>query len=584
MISNLTFERFKELSTIKDLPLNEQQRQYFIYSSDNRYKNASGVPGFSVSVYNQLVTGSVVVIGWVDGLTYTDRDGNLVTLSTDEEKGITVATTDAYGIASFSQFNNKWVVIDYTTGTPVTKYAPMYSYGGETDGYTPLNMASNVSIKGINPLTTELVTATPNADIRRDPTVEQNLTYLGEWLGSTLTQEQKDLVRQGIAIPEIYQPLIEPIKQASNLFQGLGITSSSVEVEVVSGYTVTYDQKTIAAQTLAPASAFSRYATLRSLLATQSQTKSTFLQNNPVDSEEVGKVLGFNIESNTPQAQMVASLFSRGSSAATFQAIKTTYAATFYQKGTRNETSVRALMNINLANRVTGAIQIHADAEIPSLQVTLSVYIPSVNLSVFTSRAEQIRIRRQRTAEGATFDPTTNTILEQNREFTVSLTDDGLSATGGYLYSFNVITISGSIRDESVYYVTGEMTGNNIQSSSRIKSPKGSTSFVDVISGNLIKAEPERDLPSILILLSGIYIATDITFELQSGEVGRKGWYAAVNPVGRKETIYWSGETWVMDLDIDPREVVATAISPNQPDGTYLDYRGNQLRVILPRG
>ncbi len=203
---------------------------------------------------------------------------------------------------------------------------------------------------------------------------------------------------------------------------------------------------------------------------------------------------------------------------------------------------------------------------------------------MFTSRAEQIRIRRQRTAEGATFDPTTNTILEQNREFTVSLTDDGTSATGGYLYSFNVITISGSIRDESVYYVTGEMTGNNIQSSSRIKSPKGSTSFVDVISGDLIKAEPERDLPSRLILLSGIYIATDITFELQSGEVGRKGWYAAVDPAGRRETIYWSGETWVMDLDIDPREVVATAISPNQPDGTYLDFKGNQLRVILPRG
>jgi hypothetical protein len=584
MISNLTFERFKELPTIKDLPLNEQQRQYFIYTSDNRYKNASGVTGFSVSVYNQLVTGSIVVIGWVDGLTYTDIDGNIITLSTDEEKGISVATTDEYGVANFSRFNNKWIVIDYSSGEPVKKYAPMYSYGGETDGYTPLNMASNVSIRGINPLTTELITATPNADIKTDPSVDQNLTYLGEWLGSTLTQEQKDLVRQGIAIPEIYQPLIEPIKQASNLFQGLGITSSNVEVEVVSGYTVVYDQKTIAAQTIAPASAFSRYATLRSLLATQSQTKSTFLQNNPVSAEEVGKVLGFNIESNVPQAQMVASLFNKASSVATYQSIKTTYAASFYQKGTRNETSVNALMNINLANRTTGAIQIHADAEIPSLNLTLSVYIPSVNLSVFTSRTEQIRIRRQRTAEGATFDPTTNTILEQNREYSVSLTYDGTSATGGYLYSFNLVTVSGSIRDESVYYVTGEMKDNNIQSSSKIKSPKGSTSFVDVISGNLIKAEPERDLPTTLILLTGIYVDTDITFELQSGEVGRKGWYRAVDPAGRKETIYWSGETWVMDLDIDPREVVATAISPNQPDGTYLDYKGNQLRVILPRG
>jgi hypothetical protein len=584
MISNLTFERFIQLPTLKDLPLNEQQRQYFIYTSDNRYKNASGVPGFSVSVYNQLVTGSVVVIGWVDGLTYTDRDGNLVTLSTDEEKGITVAVTDDYGVAKFSQFNNRWIVIDYTSGEPVTLYAPMYSYGGETEGYTPLNMASNVSIRGINPLTTELVTSTPFVDIKADPLVDQNLTYLGEWLGSTLTQEQKDLVRQGIAIPEIYQPLIEPVKQASNLFQGLGITSSSVEVEVVSGFTVTYDQKTIAAQTIAPSSAFSRYATLRSLLATQSQTKATFLQRNPVSAEEVGKALGFNIESNIPQAQMVASLFNKNSSVSTFQTIKTTFAATFYQKGTKNETSVQALININVANRTTGLIQLHADREISSLSVTLSLYNPSVNLSVFTNRADQIRIRRQRTAEGATFDATTNTILEQSREVVVSLTNDGTSATGGYLYSFNLLSAVGSVKDDSIYYVTGEMTDNRVQSSGRIKAPAKSTNFIDIISGELIKPTPDTELPTRIILLAGIYIATDMTFELQAGTVGRKGWYAVVDPIGRNETIYWSGETWVMDIDTDPIEVVAHADSPSSPVGTYRDFKGNRLVVIEGRG
>ncbi len=403
MIDNLSFDNFKKLPAIKDLPINEQQRQYFIYKSDiDMRRNASGSVGFSVSVYNQLVTGSVVVVGWVDGLTYTDELGNIKSLVTDEEKGLAVSITDSYGIANFKGFNPRWIVVDYTTGEPIKKYAPMYSYGGETDGYTPLNMASNVSIRGINPITTELSTSTPNSDFKTDPIVDQNLTYLAEWLGSTLTNEQKNIVRQGIAIPEIYQPLVEPIKQASNLFTGLGITSSSIEVEVISGYTVAYDQKTLAAQAIAPSSSFSRYATLRSLLATQSQTKSQFLVNNPPDTEEIGKVLGFNLDTNVALKSMVSAMFIPSSSVATYQSIKTTYAATFYAKATRNETSKTTLVNFNAANRTTGAVQLHADAEIPDLSATLYVYNPAINLSLFTSRAEQIRIRRNATGAGAT--------------------------------------------------------------------------------------------------------------------------------------------------------------------------------------
>ena len=569
MIDNLSFDNFKKLPTIKDLPINEQQRQYFIYKSDiDMRRNASGSVGFSVSVYNQLVTGSVVVVGWVNGLTYRDETGSVKSLVTDDEKGIAVAITDSYGIANFKGFNPRWIVVDYSTGEPVKKYAPMYSYGGTTEGYTPLNMASNVSIRGINPLTTELSTSTPNSDFKTDTIVDQNLTYLGEWLGSSLTDEQKNLVKQGIAIPEIYQPLIEPIKQASNLFTGLGITSSAVEVEVVSGYAVTYDQKTIAAQTLAPSSAFSRYATLRSLLATQSQTKSQYLVNNPVSSEEAGKALGYNITTTTSLKAITSALFAPASSASTYQAVKTTYAATFYQKATNNETSTRALINFNTANRTSGAVQIHADGEIPSLSITLNIYNPAINLSMFTSRAEQIRIRRNATASGGTYDPATNSILEKNRNVSVGLTLVG-SSDAGYIYSFNIKTAASSIEDDSIYYVVADLKDNKSQQSSKIKAPAKSTTFIDYISGELVRSDSDN-LPDRLTILPSRELGNkDVILTKQAGQIGRKSYYSGSDGI-KDYVVYWTGEFWRLDYDTDPTSWIANADSSSiTPDGSY---------------
>ena len=137
---------------------------------------AGSVSGFGITVSNSVVRNAKVVVGWADGISYINSEGEQVSILS-QDADLLISQTNADGVALFPRISPEWIIDDYSlvfkgdVEEPIKLYAPIYSYGGEQDtGYDPIPLASNFSMRNVNPITTVFTSLFTNRSLQEvDP-------------------------------------------------------------------------------------------------------------------------------------------------------------------------------------------------------------------------------------------------------------------------------------------------------------------------------------------------------------------------------------------------------------------------------
>lgn len=553
---------------------------------------AGSVSGFGITVSNSVVRNAKVVVGWTDGITYINSEGEQVSILS-QDADLLISQTNGDGVALFPRISPEWIIDDYSLvfkgdeEEPIKLYAPIYSYGGEQDtGYDPIPLTSNFSMRNVNPITTVFTTLFTNRSLQEvDPDqVKQAIEYLGEWIEKdSFTDEEVEEITTGRVKPDLYANLIEPVKKSKDLFEGLDLTANEkVEIEVAGdtkmGIRVEVSKAAITAAELSGIYKFNEYAQERYFKGLKRSNRKDYtsnpLSNGYVSRERAAQLLGYSIADDAPVTEIIQSLYKKETTKETFVSIKTTYSEDLVKDDNGGGNNQRSVIWFNGANASDGEVLVYGSDSIKggdgekicSLTVT---YIGGTRVTY------------------------------KNVSLTVVAEDD---LNKKYVYSLNLYEAAKLMGGSAgmQFQISAETTNNRTQVTNTIilvDAGKGKLIFQDALSGSLIpsvpgKGDPGQIMPPLDGPIGSLFtvtafnkngttsIGTSLVPDTES-KIGEKPFYTFTI----SETtyyVYWDGERWVIDGDTDPKEVLAKGSSnPDNPSGDYADSEGNRPFAIL---
>lgn len=571
-------EEMKKRAIKAEQDLYEAMRQKATAASSPLSNPAGSVSGFAVSVSNNVVKDAKVVVGWNEGITYVNENKESITISS-AEADILISQTDANGIALFPRISPQWIIEDYTgyfnstEDGPIKLYAPIYTYGGSQDtGYDPIPMMSNFSMRNVNPITTIFTSTIPNRSLQEvDP--EELLTtieYLKEWTGKdTVTEEEIEEITTGRVKPDFYSDLIDPIKKAKDLFQGLDIADSKIEIEVAGDTpSSTIAEISISSYYAAEISGlykFNTYVADRKKGVKKSNRidyTSDSGSNGYISKERAGQLLGYSITSDTPVTEIVKKLYDKQSTKDTFVSIKTTYSEDLTKDDNGGGNPQNGILYINSATANTGDALVYGSD------------------SVVDSGGEKLCTVEVITADG---------VKKQFENVTLTTVSEDAGAKK-YVYSLNLYDAVGLVGPvvNTQFKIQAETTSNRTQITNSViikQDEKGNYGIFDLLLGTLLpevagKGDP-GDTGSISLIITsdpGTKVAQSALLTQGEGLIGGKGFAEAVLS-GKTLYIYWNGERWVVDNDTDAKFVVA--LGSSNGDTLVGDYEDSQVKGRL---
>ena len=552
---------------------------------------AGSVSGFGITVSNSVVRNAKVVVGWTDGISYINSEGEQVSILS-QDVDLLISQTNADGVALFPRISPEWIIDDYSlvfkgdAEEPIKLYAPIYSYGGEQDtGYDPIPLTSNFSMRNVNPITTVFTTLFTNRSLQEvDPDeVKQAIEYLGEWIEKdSFTGEEVEEITTGRVKPDLYANLIEPVKKSKDLFEGLDLSAEEkLEVEVAGdtemGIRVELSKAAITAAELSGIYKFSEYAKERSLKGLKKSNRRDYtsnpLSNGYVSRKRAAQLLGYSIADDAPVTEIVQSLYKKETTKETFVSIKTTYSEDLVKDDNGGGNNQRSVIWFNGANASDGEALVYGS---DSIKGGDGEKICSLIVTYSRGMKE----------------------LFKNVSLTVVSEDDEAKK---YVYSLNLYEAAGLMGGgaDMQFQITAETTNNRTQATNTIilvDAGEGKLIFQDSLSGSLIPSVPGKGDPGqIMPPLDGpIGNLFNVTAFNKDGSLAAGAFLTeAESRIAEKPSytftisettyyVYWDGERWVIDGDTDPKKVLASGSSnPDNPAGDYVDSEGNRPFAIL---
>ena len=575
-------EEMKKRAIRAEQEIYEAMRQKAAAASSPLSNPAGSVSGFGITVANSIVKNARVVVGWINGVTYTNSNEETITISS-QDADLLISETDSNGVALFSRTSPEWIIEDYTgffegsEDGPIKIYAPIYSYGGEQDtGYDPIPLYSNFSMRNVNPITTLFNSVFPNRGLQElNPEGLLNTTsYLAEWIGrdSEFSDSEIEQITTGKVEPELYSNIMDPVRKAKDLFQGLEIEDTPLEVEIAGdtpkSTIVEITRSSYYAAEISGIYKFNTYVADR-IKGANSTTRDQYLSNPSskgyITKERASQLLGYTIEDDEPVTVIIQKLYDKNSSRIVFEAIKTDYSDVLTKDNNGGGNSQGSIIYINNADASSGTALIYGSD------------------SIVEKEGKKICSVEVITADGVKkqFDSVGLTTVSED------------AASKKYVYSLNLYSAVGLARGQAdtQFKIQAETTNNRTQTTNSIiiKSDKsGNLGFYDLVLGTLIPELPGKGDPG--PILSGLMLVSDpggklsatSNLSLRDEEIGKTKSYTS-EISGTTYYVYWNGERWVIDNDTDAKSVIATGESniDTPVSLNYTDREGNVLFSIL---
>ena len=536
--------------------------------------------GYSIPIESSRVIGSTVVVGWTDDIKYINSNGELVLITTNpegqpagvydiiEEAVIGVATSNQSGLANFTSFNDQWIIEDFTSGSPVTRYAPIVAFGGTSDSgeYSILALQSNTGYTRVNPITTVLSSLYNDIVLTLDEEGNKVIEYLAEWIGveGEIDEELKQQILKAEVEPQLWEGYIEPIKNTSALFNGLGITDSEVEVELFDSAELNSRLKvkrsSIAAYEISKLYNFSDYYVHRER-GGESQTSREWSLAN-MDTDAVGQYLGYTVESEEPVRAIVEALYTKGSTSNSFNNIKTTYRDTLIQNpGDDNGPKEPSyLLGVTQASgsRVKLVSREPVSQDISGYQIKLIYQFLLKDGTYEKSQTAGNISYTTPTLDGKTFDIDILTTISQ----------------------------SGGERPKSLpsgkYSFEAYLGTNKLQASNPIIYDAEARIWTDGVRGSVIpptSVPPTKNSFQLTIFSDNGSQALGLTVQPETINGNRV--YLSDTPETGKIYVYWNGEGYVMDNDTDPAEVYAYGPKSGSFEGKYTNTKTDRIAASI---
>ena len=568
-----TWQLFVKQPHIAKLPLHEQTRLYRLEEQRQRdrmeyYHRMFGSLGsapagdtsFSVSVGGSIISGATVVIGWINDLTYTNANNQACRIS---ERGSGLSgeiiftsvvenqITNAAGIATFPSFNPQWAIEDYTdyfagrAAGPKTLYAPITTYGGVSDtGYDATPMRSNAGVPKVNPITSLITSIKPYEILKEDSESDAIINLVGEWLGKSLTANEKASIRSGNVTSDIYESLVEPVKKIQDLFTGLDVSDKAQNIDVgLSQRSLVVETKysTISALNISGIYSFSNYYAKR-LSGGPKKDAKTYAKEN-ISNDTLATILGYNLTDNNAKNDIIEKIYDRESTSSTFDAIKTSYSLT--KKEGDEPKNPGYLINITQASELGFAI-------------TTTESINEGTAYLLTD------------IEGTSSTWTASIADQGNNNYVV----DVLGSTGWAALS------------DGIYTIQADLASSKTQKSNSITFSSKNNSFTDTVSGADIATFKgvDKEPPSgggSTLTVNLIKLSKTVTFtELNTINSYPHCTYS--DEIVGTLHIYWTGAGWVIDSDTDPKEVYAYGPKDGSLSGDFVSaVDGTTIEAIV---
>jgi hypothetical protein len=536
--------------------------------------------GYSIPIESSRVIGSTVVVGWTDDIRYTNSNGELVLITTNpegqpagvydiiEEAVIGVATSNQSGLANFTSFNDQWIIEDFASGSLVTRYAPIVAYGGTSDSgeYSILALQSNTGYTRVNPITTVLSSLYDDTVLTLDEEGNKVIEYLAEWIGveGEIDEELKQQILKAEVEPQLWEGYIEPVKNTSALFNGLGITDSEVEVELFDSAELNSRLKikrsSIAAYEISKLYNFSDYYVHRER-GGESQTSREWSSAN-VDTDAVGQYLGYTVESEEPVRAIVEALYTKGSTSNSFNDIKTTYKDTLIPNpGNGNgpkEPSYLLEVTQASGSRVKLVSSEPVSEDESGYQIKLIYQFLSKDGSYESVKTAGNIFYTTPTLDGKTFDIDILKTIPQSSGLMQRSLPSGKYSFEAYLGT-NKLQVSNPI----IYNADKQI-------------------WTDGVNGSVI---PPTTVPptknSFLLTIFNAKNPQVLGLTVQPETINGNKVYLSDTPEMGKIYIYWNGEGYVIDNDTDPAEVYAYGPKSGSFEGTYTDTKTNEIAASI---
>jgi hypothetical protein len=536
--------------------------------------------GYSIPIESSRVIGSTVVVGWTDDTVYINSNGEIVLITTNpegqpagvydiiEEAVIEVATSNQSGLANFTSFNDQWIIEDFRSGSPVTRYAPIIAYGGTSDSgeYSILALLSNTGYTRVNPITTVLSSLYNDTVLTLDEEGNKAIEYLAEWIGveGEIDEELKQQILKAEVGPQLWEGYIEPVKNTNALFNGLGITDTEIEVEVFDSAELNSRLKikrsSIAAYEISQLYNFSDYYVYRER-GGESQTSREWSSAN-VDTDVVGQYLGYTIESEEPVRAIIDALYTKGSTSNSFNNIKTTYGDTLIQNpGNGNGPKEPSyLLSVTQASG-SGVKLVSSEPvseDISGYQIKLIYQFLSRDGSYGSIKTAGNIAYTTPTLDGKTFDiDILTTISQSGAEKPVYL------PSGKYSFEAYLAT-------------------NKQQASNPIIYDADKQLWTDGVSGSVI---PPTSMPpaknSFQLTIFSDKGSQVLGLTMQPEMINGNKVYLSDTPETGNIYVYWNGEVYVIDNDTDPAEVYAYGPKSGSFEGTYTDTKTSEITASI---
>jgi hypothetical protein len=533
--------------------------------NDPTISGSGGIGGFGVSVTNNVVKKAKVVIGWVNGISYHNSDGVQISISS-ETADIEIAETSESGIAFFTRTSAQWILEDYTrvlkgiSESPDRLYAPIHSYGGVQDtDYDPIPMYSNFSMRNVNPITTLLTSSIPNRSLQEVDPVEliKTIAYLEEWTGKTYSDSDKEKMVTGRVTQDLYEDILTPVRNSKNLFDSLEIDNKSkIEIEIAGRQTVTTSKSSYTAAELTGLYNFSEYVEARK--SGEGKSDRIKWNNGKEDATRAGKLLGYEIETKDVILEINELLNVKGVDKGKFDDVVSAYSESLTKiDGDKVSKNIVSFSSIDSKN---------GDAIIKSSD-SIEVNEEGIGLAKIYVKS-----------------PDKKETVYQNIPVRNAPSGPGIFAYGLNLYD-------GTIGEKELeigtqFKVEVYTTNNRYQVTEYVSLSKTELGliFTSVENGSLVPSIPgkgvvDNELPGKAI--SNI-ILTTIKKGEKIGQIklprsilqisGYTSWSGSSEGPGETFFVYWNGERYVVDNDVDPKKVLGLGSSnPDTPVGNYKD-------------
>jgi hypothetical protein len=553
--------------------LYEQQMQEALrMASSSNANSGGGGPAFSVGVGGSVVAGALVTIGWPEGFTYINQQGRAVEA---DSSIFATAVTDSKGNANFGVFDQRWVVTDWSSGSPVKKYAPISTYGGLSDGiggkYNPAPMLSNVSVRYVNPLTT-ILTGTDALVGQQDFSKYEDWDFatqiIEELTDLTLTSGEIEKVKKGESVPRVYEPIITPLKKVSFLLSVMDQDDEDIDL---SDLGITVKRSTLLADVIISAANVNSYVENRKKDAIPPSTLRDLSVNGEVCPLCFATTIlpKWKINNADFVTDTIEALFDKNADFTTFEDIYTTYEADLISETPVDPKPISSLVEITAANTADGVI---------------SFYIVEDTASTASATLSGRVIMRPK-------DPNQKPQIIEIYKSNGTLVSNGSEVistrtVNKYTFTPEVWPLSPDTAfDQLPVFTLAVETVNN-----RTQLSQGIQYIIDVAGSVFVSTKDGKALPGITITpdpqiptLEAVNIKSGEKIVLDNaapGQINKKDYWVGQNADMIDVYVYYNGIQWV--LDNDPKLFGYWAYGPSDsPAGAYTSQDGKTVEWYI---